>query len=128
MRPSLVTSCEWLFFTLAGSLFPDIDIKSKGQKYFYYIILILFVLLMGHGKYQMLSCISFIIITPMLSRHRGIFHSVWLLIVLPITIWAFMSIFFPVMIRPLLINMLFFIAGALSHVLLDHCKTKFFLL
>jgi len=37
--PSFMTAGEWLLFTLAGALFPDIDIKSKGQKYFYYLVL-----------------------------------------------------------------------------------------
>src|SRR5438309_2217826 len=35
-QPSMLIAGEWLLFALAGSLFPDIDIKSKGQKYFYF--------------------------------------------------------------------------------------------
>ena len=119
IRPSLVTSCEWLFFTLAGALFPDIDVKSKGQKYFYYIIFILFFCLMYQGKFQLLSCLSFITITPMLSRHRGVFHSVWLIVLMPIVLWGFISMLFPYLMKPLLINTLFFIVGGLSHILLD---------
>ncbi len=30
-HPSALTMLEWLLFTIAGSLFPDVDIKSKGQ-------------------------------------------------------------------------------------------------
>jgi len=41
-QPSMLTAGEWLLFALAGSLFPDIDIKSKGQKYFYYVIFLFF--------------------------------------------------------------------------------------
>ena len=32
---SFITLTEWLLCTLLGSLFPDIDTKSKGQKLFY---------------------------------------------------------------------------------------------
>ena len=30
---SVFIAAEWMLFTLAGSLFPDIDTKSKGQKF-----------------------------------------------------------------------------------------------
>jgi len=122
IKPSFITACEWLFFTLAGSLFPDIDTKSKGQKYFYSILLLLFICLLYQNKFQLLSCISCIAITPMLSNHRGLFHKKWFVIVMPIVVWIIFTTIFPDLMRPLLINVLFFIVGALSHLFLDHRK------
>src|SRR5437868_222807 len=95
IKPSLFTACEWLFFTLAGALFPDVDVKSRGQKYFYYFIFAVFVMLMYQDKHQMVSCLSIIAITPMLVRHRSIFHKIWFLIILSIGSWAFISLLLP---------------------------------
>jgi hypothetical protein len=39
---SFYTVLEWLLFSLAGALFPDIDTKSKGQKLFYWFLLFFF--------------------------------------------------------------------------------------
>jgi hypothetical protein len=124
VKPSFITACEWLFFTLAGSLFPDIDVKSKGQKYFYYVVLVCFIWLMYLGSYHMVSCLSCIAITPMLVRHRGIFHKSWFLVFIVIGTWIFMSTLFPTVSRPLLINLLLFLAGALSHLFFDHRMHK----
>jgi len=75
LHPSFLTACEWLLFTLAGALFPDIDIKSKGQKYFYHFIFLLFIVLAIKKRYTMITFCSFIILIPLLVRHRGFFHS-----------------------------------------------------
>lgn len=117
--PSVVTAVEWLFFTLAGALFPDVDIKSKGQKYFYYGVFALFCLLAYQGCFYHISCCSFIVLTPMLVKHRGIFHRTWFVIAIPILIWMGISISFPHLSQQLFCNTLFFIIGALSHLFLD---------
>jgi len=125
IKPSMLTACEWLCFTLAGALFPDVDVKSKGQKYFYYFIFAVFVMLMCQGKHYYVSCLSIIAITPMLVRHRGVFHQIWFLIMISVGSWAIASFFLPALTRPLLINMLFFIVGCVSHVVLDRIKSIF---
>ena len=122
ISPSIITACEWLCFTLAGALFPDVDVKSRGQKYFYYLVCAIFIILISQHNYQMVSCLSVIAITPMLVRHRGIFHEIWFLIIFAVVCWAGMSIFFPSLTQPLFINMLFFIVGCISHVALDRLK------
>ena len=118
-QPSMVTMGEWLLFALAGSLFPDIDIKSKGQKYFYYVIFLFFMILVMNRRFEIISCFSFIIITPMLARHRGIFHSPWFVITMPLLLWAFVSMFIPRISQQFFFDMIFFIVGALSHLWLD---------
>lgn len=118
-NPSLLTAGEWLLFTLAGALFPDIDIKSKGQKYFYYVFFLFFIVLVAKEQFHTLTCCSFIIMLPMLVRHRGIFHSPWFVITMPLLVWSLISIAMPKIAQHLFFNILFFITGALSHIWLD---------
>lgn len=122
--PSVVTGFEWLLFTLAGALFPDIDIKSKGQKYFYYLVFIALVVLMYQQKFRVASCFSFFAITPMLTKHRGIFHNPFFVVALPLSILMAMSMLFPALSWPLFFDTIFFIAGSLSHLFLDGCLSS----
>lgn len=124
--PSVVTAFEWLVFALAGALFPDVDIKSKGQKYFYYLVFIALAVLMYQQRFRIASCFSFFAITPMLTKHRGIFHNVWFVVGLPLSIWMAMGMLFPVLAWPLFFDTLFFIAGALSHLFLDRGLSRMF--
>jgi hypothetical protein len=119
LKPSLLTACEWLLFTLAGALFPDIDIKSKGQKYFYHLIVLFFIVLVVRGQFHMLTCCSFIVITPMLVRHRGVFHSPRFVIAMPLAVWTLVSLAMPKISYQFFLDILFFITGALSHIWLD---------
>ena len=118
-KPSLLTASEWLFFTLAGALFPDIDIKSKGQKYFYYAVLLFFIVFAAQQKFEMLGCCSFIVMIPMLVRHRGIFHNPLFVIVVPLCVWGIVSSLKPGLSHRFFLDILFFIVGALSHIWLD---------
>lgn len=118
-QPPMLTVFEWFLFALAGSLFPDIDIKSKGQKYFYYVIFLFFIILAVHQRFEMLTCCSFITITPMLARHRGIFHSPRFVIIAPLLLWIMVSTAMPKVSTQFFFDILFFITGALSHLWLD---------
>ena len=117
--PTLATTAEWLFFSLAGSLFPDIDIKSKGQKYFYWFILLLLLSLSFRKRYDLFMGVSIISVFPMLVNHRGIFHRPWFVIGAPLLLWYLISLQFPGMRTIILLDTLFFIAGAVSHLWLD---------
>lgn len=118
-RLSFPIAIEWLFFILAGALFPDIDIKSKGQKYFYWFAVLLFTVFAAQQRFEMLACCSFIIMTPMLVRHRGVFHNPLFVTVVPLIAWGMISSINPVNTYRFFLDMLFFIAGALSHIWLD---------
>src|SRR5690606_36460285 len=98
----------------------------KGQKYFYYVVLLIFIVLAFKGQFKKLSCFSFIVITPMLTRHRGMFHSVWFVVLMPLLIYIAMASIFPELSRPFLLNAFFFIAGALSHIFLDRGFSRMF--
>lgn len=119
IKPSFITAAEWFGFILAGALFPDIDIKSKGQKYFYYVVILFFVGCAAQQRFEMLACCSFIVISPMLVRHRGIFHNPLFVIIVPLSAWFLVGTYFPHMSRRFLHDTIFFIVGALSHIWLD---------
>lgn len=118
-NPPLLTLAEWFLCALMGALFPDVDIKSKGQKYFYTILLISFIVLVGQRKLFLVSCMSIIALVPLLTRHRGLFHNVFFVITFPFAVWFVLSMSHPVYARVLLNHVVFFVVGQLSHLLLD---------
>lgn len=113
--------------TLAGvfivamlfALFPDIDIKSKGQGLFYWLIFILDVLLIWIGAIEVAAYLGLIAILPLLSKHRGWTHSIAAAFIVPA----------PIAIVPYLhdghmlaTSVLFYsaaVVGYLSHIALD---------
>ena len=119
LHPTPFMAAEWLACSLAGSLFPDIDVKSKGQKLFYWLILILFMLLFYHGRTKVIVGLSFAAVTPMLVRHRGIFHRLWFVIAIPFATAWYLGILYPVYARKALFDAGFFCVGVLSHLWLD---------
>jgi len=119
VHPTPLCGIEWLLVCLAGSLFPDVDIKSKGQKLFYWILFGLFIYLYIRKKLMMLGLFSIIGILPMLVRHRGLFHKWWFIIGVPFLLAVLTSKYFPHYKNALFFDALFFVAGAFSHLLLD---------
>ncbi len=115
----LLSFGEWLICALAGSLFPDIDIKSRGQKYFYCAILLVMIILIIKHQFSLLAVCSVMAVVPMLVRHRGIFHRLWFVILFPLTMWYVISISVPIVSKIILFDVLFFIAGSISHLWLD---------
>ena len=70
---------------LMFSLWPDVDIKSIGQKLFYVIFFIVDIVLIFHFEnYKAASYFGLLIILPILARHRGWTHSRITAIVLPL--------------------------------------------
>lgn len=111
---------QWLIICLLGSLFPDVDTKSKIQKIFYTGFVILLFFLMSLNKLKLALFLSIISLSPLVVNHRGIFHKAWFIILITV---AF--VFFSVEIKlfhscsEITIPALFFTAGALSHIVLD---------
>jgi hypothetical protein len=116
---SLTTSLEWLLFALAGSLFPDVDTKSKGQKIFYWIVLFLAALLLSMSHMEAFVILGFLSLFPLLVRHRGIFHRTWFVILVPSLVASFCCMYMPNCSSIIMYDTLFFIMGALSHLWLD---------
>ncbi len=115
----LTTAIEWVLFALAGSLFPDVDIKSKGQKLFYRLIVALILISLYKNNINLAVYLALFSILPVLVRHRGLFHTVWFVIALP-SAGAFLATsYFPLYRNALLYDASFFIVGALSHLIMD---------
>jgi len=116
---SLSTSLEWLLFTLAGSLFPDVDTKSKGQKLFYWIALALSLFLLSNNRMQEFVILGLCSLVPLLVGHRGIFHKTWFVILVPASIAGICCLYMPHCEKIIMYDTFFFIMGALSHLWLD---------
>jgi hypothetical protein len=117
--PSYLVAGRWLICALAGSLFPDIDVKSKGQNYFYWLVLFMALILIARKQLHALACLSLVSMTPMLVRHRGIFHRWWFIVAVGGALWMLALHYAPAYGKQVWGDALFFILGALSHVWLD---------
>lgn len=116
---SVFLAAEWLLFTLAGSLFPDIDTKSKGQKFFYQILLIILIILAVQRKFLIMAFLSIAAIIPIIARHRGLFHKTWFVVGLPTVVALAIALYAPAYRKIVTFDALFFILGALSHLVMD---------
>ena len=117
--PSFFTGLEWLICTLAGSLFPDIDVKSKGQNYFYLSIFCLISFLLLIHKPYLAAGVSLAAFMPLLVVHRGIFHNIWFimsLLLVAVCAWCY---YMPACQNRFCFDALFFLAGVVSHLYLD---------
>ncbi len=119
LQPSPLTMAEWLGFALVGSLFPDIDTKSKGQKLFYGLLLAIFCVLVLTNRPHLIALLGFVALVPILATHRGLFHRVWFVIGLPMVVALLCAVCTQLSCRVLMFDALFFALGALSHLWLD---------
>lgn len=126
IAPTFLTGLEWLLFTLAGALFPDVDVKSRGQNYFYWIVLCLLILLITLHRWKIVALTSILATIPLLVRHRGIFHRAWFVVMIPLTAAGVLSSYVPQHSMRMWIDALFFTVGALSHLWLDLGLRKMF--
>ena len=97
---------------ILGSLFPDLDTKSKIQIISYRLLGLLILCLI---YFQLWSKIIFLVpflLFPLIVHHRGITHSFWFIALIS----ALIAVFFPIIGALGAIN---FFLGALSHILLD---------
>jgi len=119
VNPSWIMLIEWCACTLSGSLFPDIDTKSKGQKLFYSIMTAIMMLLLVRGCYDVMAGLAMLLLVPILSRHRGLFHKPWFIVSFVCAVAYGASLCVPLYAHMFYYDALFFITGALSHVWLD---------
>ncbi len=118
---------------IAGALFPDIDIKSKGQSYLYRgyaVILATILLLYWVHRTQLwvdlIICLAAVTIAPMLARHRGITHAPPFIIMLGFGMWVMGAGLYPLYTAQLFFYAFCFVVGALSHVWLDKRRIFFY--
>lgn len=116
----------WFVCTVLGSLFPDIDTKSKGQKFFYGALAAVLVILALKHAYAALTCVAVVAFLPLLSDHRGIFHTWWFLFLVIGGSTGGLLFLFPQAYTPILSGAAFFSVGVASHLLLDFGITRLF--
>jgi len=105
--------------SLLGSLFPDVDTKSVGQKLFYYIMAGLTAFTVFKRWWGVLSATSLISLFPLLVNHRGIIHTIWFVTLVPLAGPIIIAYSAPHFASLCWNAYIYFVAGALSHLLLD---------
>lgn len=123
---SLTQAMQLLLCCLIGSIFPDVDTKSKMQKIFYVSLLFVFIFLLFHNQIKLMIYLSFIGLTPLLVNHRGIFHKPWFILLIAISISLAADVYCPGCLNQALVYSLFFVCGAISHIWLDVGFKKMF--
>jgi len=112
----------WFFVCLVGALFPDIDTKSKMRYMVYHrwllAVLLVLVAVMGKSRVVGILCV-FILGLPFVVKHRGIFHSLFVLLFLPFLGAGLCSWYYPAQMFVIVATTSFFVAGACSHLMLD---------
>lgn len=115
---SASTSIEYLGCAVLGSLFPDIDIKSKGQKLFYIALTGILLFLLIKRRTAWFIALSILGMVPLLLRHRGIMHHPWFVGCCT----GIPAIYLYANNHPysgLAIDLFYFAIGAFSHIILD---------
>jgi membrane-bound metal-dependent hydrolase YbcI (DUF457 family) len=112
-------AAEWLFFCLCGSLFPDIDIKSKARDLFYWFVSFAIFIMVIRNNLIGCAILSVFLIIPLLVKHRGIFHSLWFIALLSFGSATIISMQFSQYRIAIWYDALFFFVGAFSHLWLD---------
>lgn len=79
----IVKGLAMLWIAVVFALFPDVDIKSKGQMLFYRIFIVLDVILIAAGYYLEAALFGFLAMLPIISKHRGWTHTIWAMIAIP---------------------------------------------
>ena len=116
----------WLLCAVAGSLFPDIDVKSKGQKLFYGIMAPAYIFLFAQGQYALCFVVGLCALLPIMCTHRGLFHRWWFIVPFA-SLWGLAIVrMFPQYTDLTTTGTIFFILGSLSHLWLDFGLTRMF--
>ena len=83
LEQKLIKGVVVLWLAILFALFPDVDIKSKGQLLFYRIFILLDLLLLLKKFYIEAALLGFLAMLPIISKHRGWTHTFWAMIVIP---------------------------------------------
>jgi len=114
-----IQALEWAVIAIIGGMFPDLDIKSMGQKLIYRVLFAVALLLLAAKQYQVMAIMLPISLFPLLVKHRGVMHTWWFITAVPVIAATLLSLSFPSYIYIIVTDALFFWAGAASHLWLD---------
>lgn len=121
---SSLTALSYFLATILGSLFPDVDTKSKGQMIFYQCVLFYLLFLMWFKKVTLFMIITCIMMIPLLVPHRGVFHRISFLFFLALLLSILSSVYTMYKTVDNILHIWFFFIGAVSHVIIDRVQTR----
>ena len=118
-NPSLLEIILYIALACMFSVWPDIDIKSYGQKFFYIIFFLADLFFIITEEYKIAAYFGLIIILPILAKHRGWTHTIPAMVLIPSPL-----LFYPIITQGNLdISGIYFYAAAVtgyfSHLVLD---------
>ncbi len=118
-QPEPLHALAFMGCVLLGALFPDVDTDSKGQKFFYLLLLAINLTLMALGLYKWAAVLGFLAMIPVAAKHRGFIHTWWAMLIIPMLIMLLPALFYQI---PLIILLPFYLAsvfGYFTHLLMD---------
>lgn len=104
---------------LLGSLFPDVDTKSKGRSAWWKLIFSALLVAIFAFQWFAAAVVVGIGIFPVVMPHRGIFHAWWFLAGLSIAMGYGLFLLFPRYLSVIIYLAGYFFYGCLSHILCD---------
>lgn len=120
LRISYSTLLLWFIATMMGSLLPDCDISSKGQKLFYGSCLVIVGILLAARQHGVAAYGLSIACIPLLVGHRKIVHTLTFWIISMAALAYGVCYLLGSAIIPELVPPLFFVLiGVSSHLFLD---------
>ena len=81
--PTYLDMVLYVSLALMFAVWPDVDTKSIGQKFFYSVFFLTDCYLIFNERYQLAAYLGLLIILPILAKHRGWTHSVWAMFLSP---------------------------------------------
>lgn len=113
--------------TLLGALFPDVDVQSRMQKLFFWTTLFLVLpLCLWMEQYKIFWIWGAVCVVLLLIPHRSLTHRAWFLVLAPSLGSCVLAAQHPTRSMIIFSACIYFIAGALSHLLLDYRAKWFF--
>ncbi len=85
-NPTPLEIVLYIVICLMFALWPDVDIKSVGQRLFYSLFFLTDVYLILNQQFKIAAYFGLIIILPVLARHRGWTHSRISMVLIPLPI------------------------------------------
>ena len=113
------TASALMVVGLLASLFPDVDINSKGKHLFYALLLLVDLVLMVQERYQGAAILGFVAMLPAVSKHRGFTHRWWAAVLIPALVCALPFWFYQLSWQAMLPWFVAAVLGYASHLVLD---------
>ena len=82
-RPDLLDLILYIAIGLMFAVWPDVDIKSIGQKFFYIVFFMVDLFLIFSEEYKIAAYFGLMVILPILAKHRGWTHSIPAMFLIP---------------------------------------------